>query len=365
MTDSQASNHKKRTRLAPFLVGLLVLVVGALFGGRAWLGGAMNRPQTHAAAGKVINFKQGIGSSEIIATLHKEGVLASETPTKLWLRLMAREQKFKAGDYEFKSPITPLEVINKLVKGDVATKSFTIPEGYNQWDIARILGGLNGLKQPPLPNPDDALKLLQRPSLVLDLDPQAKDLEGYLFPDTYEFTSTTTREQLVETMVKRFRRVYMPTLQSQARQLGWTTRQVVSFASLIEKEAKVDSERETISSVYHNRLREGIQLACDPTVIYAALIEGKYRGKIYRSDLDRDSPYNTYKRAGLPPGPIASPGKRSLTAALNPAQTEYLYFVVDVTKHDGSHKFSVSSTDHDRAVQLLRQQEREQQATQH
>jgi UPF0755 protein len=364
MTDPQAIIPKKRSYLWPALVGSLVLAVGALFGGQAWLKSAMTTPQTHAAAGKIINFKQGTGSSEIIATLHKEGILASETPVKLWLRVMARDQKFKAGDYEFKSPITPLDVINKLVKGDVATKSFTIPEGYNQWDIARILGSLNGLKQPPLSNPDEALKLLQRPSLIIDLDPQAKDLEGYLFPDTYEYTSTTTREQLVEAMVKRFRKVYTPELQDNARQRGWTTRQAVTFASLIEKEAKVDSERETISSVYHNRLRQGIQLACDPTVIYAALVIGKYRGKIYRSDLDRDSAYNTYKRAGLPPGPIASPGKRSLTAALNPAQTDYIYFVVDVTKNDGSHKFSVSSADHDRAVQLLRQSEREQSAQQ-
>jgi UPF0755 protein len=369
MSDSQtnpttqiAAKKSMLKKLLPFVVLLLVLGVGILFGGQAWLRGHMNTAQAHAAKGKIISFKTGTGSAEIISTLHREGILSGEMPSKLWLRFMASGQKFKAGDYEFKSPITPLEVINKLVKGDVATKSFTIPEGYNQWDIARIIGGLTGLKQPPLPNPDDAIALMKQPSLIIDLDPQARDLEGYLFPDTYEYTPSTTREQLVEAMVKRFRKVYSTELQEKARQMGWTTRQAVTFASLIEKEAKVDSERETISSVYHNRLRQGIQLACDPTVIYAALVEGKYRGKIYRSDLDRDSPYNTYKRAGMPPGPIASPGKRSLTAALNPAQTDYIYFVVDVTKNDGSHKFSVSSTDHDRAVQLLRQQEREQQA---
>jgi UPF0755 protein len=133
---------------------------------------------------------------------------------------------------------------------------------------------------------------------------------------------------------------------------------------LIEKEAKVDNERELISSVYHNRLKLGAKLACDPTVIYASLLAGNYRGKIYRSDLDRPSPYNTYMFPGLPPGPIASPGKRSLVAALNPAQTEYLYFVVDATRNDGSHKFSVTSAEHDRAVLLLRQQERELQSQQ-
>jgi UPF0755 protein len=140
------------------------------------------------------------------------------------------------------------------------------------------------------------------------------------------------------------------------------TRQAVTLASLIEKEAKVDGERELISQVFHKRLKLGTQLACDPTVIYAALLAGKYRGRIYQSDLDRDSPYNTYKRAGLPPGPIASPGKRSLEAALNPAETDYLYFVVDATKNDGSHKFSAKSADHESAVKLLREHERAQQS---
>jgi UPF0755 protein len=134
------------------------------------------------------------------------------------------------------------------------------------------------------------------------------------------------------------------------------------MASLIEKEAKVDGERELISSVFHRRLKVKMQLACDPTVIYAAILAGKYRGKIYQSDLDRDSPYNTYKRVGLPPGPIASPGKRSLHAALNPAENDYLYFVVDAQKNDGSHKFSANWEGHDRAVKALRRSEREQKA---
>jgi UPF0755 protein len=141
-----------------------------------------------------------------------------------------------------------------------------------------------------------------------------------------------------------------------------TTRQVVTMASLIEKEVRVDSERELISSVFHRRMKIRMPLACDPTVIYAAILAGRYRGKIYQSDLDRDSPYNTYKRAGLPPGPIASPGKRSLHAALNPADTDYLYFVVDAEKNDGSHRFSATSAGHIDAVKDLRRLEREQKA---
>jgi len=342
-----------------FFLVLLVLGGALLLGGRFWLSSAISRRHTHNAAQKIITFRPGTSSAEILATLNREGILASQWPTKLWLRFYARNQRFKAGDYAFKSPIAPREVINILVKGDVATRTFTIPEGYNQWDIASVLGGLTGLKQSPLDNPDDVLVLFKNTALIADLDPEAKDLEGYLFPDTYEYTPSTTREQLVEMMVKRFRRVFTPALEQQAQDLGWSVRRVITFASLIEKEAKVDSERELISSVYHNRLRRGERLACDPTVIYASLLLGKYRGKIYRSDLDRPSPYNTYIFPGLPPGPIASPGKRSLEAALNPAQTDYLYFVVDATRNDGSHKFSATSAEHDRAVQLLRQQERE------
>jgi UPF0755 protein len=161
-------------------------------------------------------------------------------------------------------------------------------------------------------------------------------------------------------MVKRFHDVYTQELQARADEKKVNARQTVTMASLIEKEARVDSERELISSVFYRRLKLGTPLACDPTVIYAAILAGNYRGKIYKSDLDRNSPYNTYKRIGLPPGPIASPGKRSLQAALNPAETDYLYFVVDAEKNDGSHKFSASSADHEKAVKTLRQSEREQ-----
>lgn len=296
----------------------------------------------------------------IIARLDSEGIVAKAWPMRIWLRFFERHRRFRAGDYKFKSPISPLEIINKLERGDIATREFTIPEGYNQFDITNVLLGLQGLKQPPPERAEELLDLMRDPSPIADLDPAAKTLEGYLFPDTYEYSVSTTREQLIEGMVKRFRKVYTPEMQRRAEELGMTTREVITLASLIEKEAKVDSERELISSVFHRRLKMGAPLACDPTLIYAALIEGKYRGKIYRSDLDRDSPYNTYKRAGLPPGPIASPGRRSIEAALNPAETNYLYFVVDATKNDGSHKFSSSSTDHQEAVRLLRQQEREQ-----
>lgn len=354
--NSRSKNPFKIFIAVAFIAGITVV------GGWFWLNGEINRPHNHDAAQKIITFEPGASTSVILVRLQHEGVLENELPVKLWLRFVEPGRKFKAGDYVFKSPISARQVINQLVRGEVATRQFTIPEGYNQYDIARVLSGLQGMKQPAPVQPEDWEKLFRNVSLIADLDPSATTLEGYLFPDTYEYTANTTREQLLEAMVKRFRKVYTTDSQNRAAQLGMTTRQAVTLASLIEKEAKVDSERELISSVFQRRLKLGVPLACDPTVIYAALVEGKYRGKIYQSDLDRNSAYNTYKKAGLPPGPIASPGRRSLQAALNPAETSYLYFVVDATKNDGSHKFSATSSEHEHAVQLFRKQEREQKA---
>jgi UPF0755 protein len=341
-----------------FLVLFTFLFISAVTGW-FWLSQEINRPHAHEAAEKTITIEPGTGTSAIIDRLHKEGILASPWPARIWLRTIARNQSFKAGDYEFKSPISPSQVIDILVRAEIATRDYTIPEGYNQYDIARVLAGLPALKQREA-SPEKVLGLFKKTSLIADIDPEAKTLEGYLFPDTYEYTANMTREQQVEAMVKRFRKVYTPEMQKRAKELGMTSREVITLASLIEKEARVDSERELISSVFHRRLKLGAPLACDPTLIYAALLENKYRGKIYRSDLERKSPYNTYKNAGLPPGPIASPGRRSIQAALYPADTDYLFFVVDVTKNDGSHKFSSSSRDHEAAVKRLREQEREQ-----
>jgi UPF0755 protein len=347
----------KRTVIAVILLSVTAAAVAAF-----WVRREMRRAHAHQAAEKIITVEANASTRAVVARLSREGVLAREWPTLLWLKTAARDAKFKTGDYEFQSPVTPLEVIRKLTRGDVATRSITFPEGWNQFDIAaKLAQALPGMKQPPPSGPQEVLELFKNTELIADLDPQARTLEGYLFPDTYEYTSGTTRAQLVELMVKRFRRVYGDEMRRRAGEMGMTTRQVVTLASLVEKEAKVDKERELISQVYHKRLKLGERMACDPTVIYAALIEGKYRGKIYRSDLDRDSPYNTYKYAGLPPGPIASPGKRSLEATLRPADTDYLYFVVDVTRNDGSHKFSTASADHERAVAALREWERQNQ----
>jgi peptidoglycan lytic transglycosylase G len=353
---------RSRRRFPSFKFFLLLILL-ALTGGAFWLRSEIYAPYAHDAAKKTITIESGASTSSIVDRLYQEGILKYELPTLVWLRFFPSSKSFKAGNYEFKSPISPHEVIDQLIRGSLNTQQFTIPEGWNRFDIGRLLFGL-ALKEPAPHRLEDMQAIFKNTSLIADIDPQATSLEGYLFPDTYDYTANTKRAQLVEAMVKRFRDVYTPEMQARAREMNMSARQAVTMASLIEKEARVDSERELISSVFHRRLQMKMNLGCDPTVIYAAILSGNYRGKIYQSDLDRDSPYNTYKRVGLPPGPIASPGKRSLQAAVNPAETDYLYFVVDARKNDGSHKFSASSKEHDKAVDEYRRSEREQKAAQ-
>jgi UPF0755 protein len=232
------------------------------------------------------------------------------------------------------------EVYARLVQGDVYTQTLTIPEGYNIFDIAQAVesAGLGSR---------DAFLAAERAdtSLIADLSPNAPSLEGYLFPDTYRFARHVAPAQILAAMVRRFRVV--------AAQLGPTqiTPSTVVLASLIEKEVSQDSERPLVASVFQNRLAQGMPLATDPSVIYAALLDGRYRGAIYASDLQSDSPYNTYRHTGLPPGPISNPGVAALKAALAPASTNYLYFVADAQGHS---RFSATLAEHAQQVQTYR-----------
>ena len=339
------------------LLGLLFLLLLA-FGAFYWVRDQVTRPVAHTAQDRTISIVIGTSRQQILRQLRREGVLDTDWPLRLWLSLFDRRLVLKAGDYRFPTPISALQVLERMERGQVVTRSLTIPEGFNRYDIARLLAGLEGIAEPPVAQPSTLLPLFDRVSLIADLDPTAGNLEGYLFPDTYEYSATTTRAQLVEAMARRFRQVFTDQMRQRAGEMALSTRQVVTLASLVEKEAQLDRERELISAVFHRRLREGVPLGCDPTVIYAALLADRYRGKIYRSDLDRQSPYNTYLVQGLPPGPIASPGRRSLEATLSPAPVDYLYFVVDATRKDGSHVFSTTAASHEAAVRRLREAER-------
>jgi UPF0755 protein len=263
----------------------------------------------------------------------------------------------KAGEYRFPSPISPLGVLRRLEEGEQRLNRLTIVEGWTRWDIAAQLARIPELK---LKSPEEALALMDDTSLVSDIDPEAKNLEGYLFPDTYSFPPDANARQVVETMVKRFRQVWDGLAAKSPAPQGRRPREVVTIASLIETEAKLSDERPRVASVIYNRLNRDIPLGIDSTVIYASKLAGKWKnnGKVYQSDLDRESPYNTRKVRGLPPGPIASPGAKSLEAALNPAQTSYIYYVRDPARNDGAHNFYESESDFARGVQALREWER-------
>lgn len=338
------------------LVLAIILLAGAATA--AWVYSDLRKPISHGKSGQYIEIPKGSSPAAIIQKLTAEGVLKHEWPLKLYLKSSGKGSTLKAGEYDFPSPISPLSVLAKLQQGERRLNRFTIIEGWTRWDIAKAM-----VKVPELhlDSEAQALALMDNVSLIVDLDPKATNLEGYLFPDTYEFSPETTPAELVEMMVKRFRGVWKPDWTERTRSLGMTPREIVTTASIIETEAKLAEERPLVASVIYNRLQKNIPLAVDSSVIYASKLEGKWRydGKVYRSDIERRSPYNTRIYAGLPPGPIASPGESSLKAALNPATSDYLYYVRNPDRDDGAHNFYNNGGDFETGVQALRNWERQ------
>ena len=342
---------------------LLIIVVGLLATAAlgAWTYYDLHKPVTHTKTGQYIEIPKGTSPASIVSKLVSEGVLKHEWPLKLYLKGTGAGSTLKAGEYDFPSPISPLAVLAKLQQGQRRLNRLTIIEGWTRWDIARAMAQVPEFK---LSDDAQALELMNNVSLISDLDPEAKNLEGYLFPDTYEFSPETMPAEVIEMMVKRFRDVWKPDWTERARSLSFTPRQIVTTASIIETEAKLADERPIVASVIYNRLRKDIPLAVDSSIIYASKLEGKWRydGKVYMSDLQRRSPYNTRIYTGLPPGPVASPGESSLKAALNPARSDYLYYVRNPDRDDGAHNFYSNSAEFETGVQALRKWERERDA---
>jgi UPF0755 protein len=333
---------------------IVVLISGGLF---LWARYTLRTPVLHSQSGQYIDIPRGSSPDQIINNLENLGVIRRGWLLRLYIRLTNSGQRLKAGEYRFPSPISPLEVLQKLQEGEQRLSRLTVIEGWTRWDIASLLVRLPELK---LRNTEEALALLDETSLIRDVDPTAKNLEGYLFPDTYSFPPDTSARQVVEAMVRRFRQVWGEVSSRHPVPSNRSPREIVTVASLIETEAKLSEERPRVASVIYNRLAKDIPLGIDSTVIYASKAAGKWRnnGKVYMSDIERDSPYNTRKVRGLPPGPIASPGLSSLEAALNPAQTNYLFYVRDPSRNDGAHNFYSNDADFQRGVQALREWER-------
>ncbi|MEO8099923.1 MAG: endolytic transglycosylase MltG [Acidobacteriota bacterium] len=330
---------RRRRKVIRWLVStavLLVLVAGAALATGYHL---LSKPYRGFETEKMLQIPRGLSTREMAKQLAEAGVIEHE-----WMFLAARAAQPKAvlqaGEYQFLDVASVWDVFDRIRRGDVYTFEFTVPEGSNIWDIARLLETQGIMYEK------DFLAAASDPSPIRDLAPEAQSLEGYLFPATYRLSHKTTAQELCHMMVEQFRR--------QWRNVGgeMPPHEMVTLASLVEEETGVSSERGMVAGVFTNRLRIGMALACDPTVMYAARLQGRYRGVIYKADLLRDHPYNTYKNAGLPPGPISNPGKASLEAALHPAVTEALYFVA---KPDASgHVFSKTSAAHSRAVQEYR-----------
>jgi UPF0755 protein len=326
--------------LRKFLTLLLLAVLG--FGG--WLAWALWLPVTPEGQ-KFVMLRPGYSTRRIAAELESAGVIRSRMAFVLWHRIH-RKQSLKAGEYLFDKTARVLDVHDRLVRGDIYVHTVVIPEGFTMFDIAQALqdAGL-GSSQRFLAVAQSNLELIS------DLAPEAKSLEGYLFPNTYEFTRTQSMKDIAAAMVKQFRQV--------AEQIGLTAngrgtevRKTVTMASIIEKETAVPEERAVVASVYYNRLARNIALQADPSVIYAELLNGTYAGALHHADMGFQSAYNTYTHPGLPPGPIGNPGRTSLEAALHPAQTDYYYFVSD---GNGHHRFSRSLEEHNQNVAKLRQ----------
>ena len=321
-----------------FLLFILLLLVVCAVGA----GLLLFTPYAGHEGDVFVNIPPGTPTRKMAALLQQAGVIQDERQF-LAARLLKPGAKLQAGEYRFDRALSPVAVLDKIARGDVYHHVLTIPEGSNIFDIAAEL------EKSGLMTRQDFLKVARDPALIRDLAPRAPSLEGYLFPSTYRITRQTTPKQLATQMTREFRKAW--------KQLGGPADEVnrlVTIASLVEKETAVPQERPTVASVYHNRLQMGMKLDCDPTVVYAALLDGRYRGTIYKSDLENPHAYNTYRNPGLPPGPIANPGVASLKAALRPAETSYLFFVA---KPDGSgaHTFTQTLGQHNIAVQAYRQ----------
>ena len=304
---------------------------------------SLTTAHAHDKANQFIVIEKGSTLSAIVDKLVNEGIIASPFATKAYLRTIGDAGKLQAGEYQFDSPITPLQVLKELEKGETQTIKLTIPEGFTRFDIAKRI--VEKFPQDPPVTEQQVLLLMEDTSLIHDMAPEARNLEGYMYPSTYSLPRESKPADIIKTMVEQFHKVWKPEWNGSAKLVGRTPHEIVTIASLIETESGVESERPTVSSVIYNRLAKSIPLGIDQTVVYIAKMQNRWEGTINRSDLDADSPYNTRKYGGIPPGPISSVSESAISAALNPAKTDYLYYVRNVQLDDGSHWFYASAAE--------------------
>ncbi len=325
-----------RKRVAFLCVGLLFLAALLLC---AALGYFFITPAEKGDRKQLVIVKEGLSLKEVAGELDRKEIITSKTLFELWAELLGYSRNIKAGEYELGSHMSPKRILEKLIKGEVITYPITVPEGFTTEQIAQLLheGGLV--------NKEKFLSLMSNTSLLKEHGISAPSLEGYLYPETYHFARGISARSTIDTMVGRFWQVVNP-LKERMDEVSMNLQEVITLASIVEKETGLAEERPTIASVFLNRLKKGMRLESDPTVIYGIK---DFDGNLTRKDLNKATPYNTYSIRGLPPGPIANPGLEAIRAVLYPAKTDYLYFV---SKNDGSHHFSRTLSEHNKAVQI-------------
>jgi len=322
----------------------LVLIAAMAFAG--WFAWAVLSP-VEPSGQTFVMLRPGYSTRRIAAELKSSGLIRSEQAFILW-HYLHRGRSLKAGEYRFDKSRNMIDVHNRLARGDVYFRTVVVPEGFTMFDIARAI------ETAGLGPAEDFLKVAQSDTaLIADFAPNAPCLEGYLFPDTYQFSRMMTMHEMAAAMVKQFRQVanQIGLIQAQESTPSEELHRTVTMASIIEKETAVAEERPLVASVYYNRLEKRIALDADPSIIYAELLAGAYTGALHHDDMRFNSPYNTYTHTGLPPGPIANPGKSALEAAMHPAQSDYYYFVADAAGH---HRFARTMEEHDRNVASYR-----------
>lgn len=323
---------------------LLVLLIAAAVAGIAahqiikWAQEPAVSARLHPPS-KVVNIPDRTSFQQVAALLEREEIIRSRLAFVWLARYQSADRKVQAGEYELNPSMTPAEILSRLTVGQVVLHPILIPEGLTMVQIADIFG------QQGLMERQEALRLMKDPAFISSLGIEADTLEGYLYPDTYKFPKGVRPKEVITTMVEHLRQVYGPELEARAQELKMTQHEVLTLASVIEKESGSSGEREEISAVFHNRLKRHIPLQSDPTVIYGL---PNYDGNIHKKDLLSPSPYNTYRVAGLPPGPIANPGIQAIRATLYPSSSRALYFV---SKNDGTHQFSATLAEHNEAVE--------------
>ena len=342
---------------------LLLLLFGAVAVGLLCLAHDLLSPYRGYSGNMLLVIEPGWSASQAADLLLARGVLRHRLPFLLRYWAGRPRRALRAGEYLFDRPLRPIDVYRRLVQGDVFLHPVVIPEGSDRFDIARILNLRLGI------DPAQFFRITQQAAAIRDLDPSAPSLEGYLFPDTYRFPRGVSAATVVITMLARFRHIVATRFANQGLspaspsppQIGRGTKdggkggwhEVITLASLVEKETPEASERPLIAGVFERRLERGMPLQCDPTVVYAARLDTRPAGPITQSDLGFDSPYNTYRYAGLPPGPIANPGEASIRAALHPADGDALYFVAN---NHGGHVFARTLAEHQRNVSRYRRE---------